>query len=421
MNDEVGAVEPRGRAIRRLAFELSGCLSHAALTLPSKIDNVRDAMAHGWKVDVFCALEACNAEQEASAQSFIGSLNAELGANVVNCTWWPRGGGGLLHFNGTLRAEWLKFHARYPYDSHHIVGKMHSRSETTLSMLHKFNVLKRMRWRQPPYDGVWRSRPDTVVKNVSWSLVNSVVRHDGRYYVVPTSAWALGHHTDMDAILSEQAADRWGDAFYYVMPLHSCGVSFHPETLVHQNMAGGNFRCILDGERTLQFCRPKLLASGRRSTACSGATSVRAFDDPTFAATQSDLGYMPKIPWPAACATQTSDAPMPACYSHWRDLQCVDPANASDVGSESAPFRVVSLSPDSREYKPQRDDPNPHARWMDEFRRIPGCQKGMPYHTRLASQRFRAALTRTRDALIKERDRVGASSLFNLSRGQVDI
>ena len=87
---------------------------------------------------------------------------------------------------------------------------------------------------------------------------------------------------------------------------------------------------------------------------------------------------------------------MPACYSHWRDLQCVDPANASDVGwkARSSGFIVTRLRVQATTRRSQ-----PACPVDGRGSAIPGCQKGMPYHTRLASQRFRAAPTRTRDAL----------------------
>ena len=328
----------------RLAVELSGCIGmDFAATMPNKIKTAHDARAAGWRLDLFCALEACSDAQAAAADGLLAEFTASLPATVANCTWWPQAR-GILGTNNTLRQPWRSFHHFYPYDvgnlKHtHMASsglKKHRGSEATLSMMHKFSVLKQMRVQRPRYDAVWRTRPDTVVKGISWSLARSVIGTS--YYMVGPDGWVFGSHTDLDVVLSSAAADRWGDIFFISEMLVACGVRFHPEILVHLSMISGGFECVLGSNITIQHCPPGVCARNTSLTA-------RDFDDnpnlgrrETWKMVSAYSSLRSKTAKPSACNKQMASAQVtPACLTHAKMMQCIDPT-VEDVASRESPY-----------------------------------------------------------------------------------
>ena len=240
---------PRGR----LSYIITGCIRTLALTLVGRVAHVREAHAAGWRVDVYCVIEACTHEERTFAENggfsrFVHNLSRALWADdFIQCDLW----------NGSITPAFdtpafRAHHPKYPYTSHHpAFHQTHS-----WSMYHKFslaNTMMAMSGRT--YSLVWRTRTDVVSTGVHLHSHNL-----GMYeYVVPPvynfpTPWGGTLHTDMEALLSPKAARHYSAVLDAVPFLYARGVSLGAETLLSAHMAYGNFTPITEMRMNLYVC-----------------------------------------------------------------------------------------------------------------------------------------------------------------------
>ena len=328
--------------------------------LPSKVQALKEAVANGWHVDLYCALEACHHEDTELADELIANISQALPATVVNCTWWPKRR-GIFTSDGALMPPWNSFHPAFPYQGHtfgyHLNLRRSRDSGQTVGMLHKFSVTKQMRAGRH-YDAIWRTRPDTVVRGISWSLVRSII--GTAYYIVSPDGWIFGHHSDVDVVLSAAAANRWDDGFFSVAPLVQCGCTFHPETLIHENMIAGGFECVLGADVSIQQCSEQrhgahLLNSNMSEQGgrveCSSLTPSD-FDDPYFSRRNSSRetyavlaavgevrrkAYDSHVRRPEHCNGPLPSPRAAECLSSSELLRCIDP-RVEDLAQRKSPY-----------------------------------------------------------------------------------
>tara|TARA_B100000945_G_scaffold168434_1_gene135099 strand:+ start:47 stop:544 length:498 start_codon:yes stop_codon:yes gene_type:complete len=118
------------------------------------------------------------------------------------------------------------------------------RVDNTIAQAHKLNVVTHLRrLNKQSYDLIWRQRPDYVSSGLNWRIVRDILlRRRTSQYVVPQICVA-GAHTDIEAVLTETAADYYGQELLNIPSLYAKnGHSFNgPETLIDMHMRTGKF------------------------------------------------------------------------------------------------------------------------------------------------------------------------------------
>ena len=230
-----------------MAIELSGCLRSLNLSSDGKRANIRAARAAGFAVDLFCVLEACNDAEVAAARG--GAVDAFLehvrdAVDVVNCTWWSYdASASVLDARGRLKATHRAAHAGYyPYQRHH----PQTRVDNTIAQAHKLEMIGMMRRLSARrYHVVWRQRPDYVSIGAPLVALHGELFGGGAAggrldYAVPQAC--VDHaHTDIEALMSEAAADHYSSLKDSIPGLYNAsGRFFHgPEVLLDLHMRLG--------------------------------------------------------------------------------------------------------------------------------------------------------------------------------------
>ena len=248
----------RSELNHRLALEITGCLR--ALNVPdavaAKVQNIRDAQAAGFAVDVFCVLEACSENEldgarNGAVSSFVRQMSIALEGvgEVANCSWWPHTA-GVLNQNGKLLSQYRPAFPGYPYRHHPFMNV-----DNTIAQAHKLNLVGEIR-RQfsmrmgRNYDLVWRQRPDWVTTGLIMGQLRDSLLHPHRMGIEPHSAHALrgdfavpqvciSHAiTDIEAILTIEAADHYSALYREFSSLYNRSHSHFggPELLMDLHM-----------------------------------------------------------------------------------------------------------------------------------------------------------------------------------------
>jgi hypothetical protein len=258
----------------RLAFEMSGCIRSLNLTMESKLAAVRLLRAAGWRVDLFCALEACgdslgrgaNDAEGQLVDTFASRFRAPGEPAVVDCRWWRHGQPpSVLYMNQTLRAEYRAEHPAWPYPRH---GKGLA-VMNTLEQFHKFAVVREMRAAAEEKHGhryayIWRNRPDFVSLNLTNSLLSGPRGHAAESTTVVVPACSGGAHTDIEALVptAAGAAEHYASIFNATPALYRSGLPLSAEQFMDVHMVRGGFRYEVAPGATLYRC----------ATECFGAT-----------------------------------------------------------------------------------------------------------------------------------------------------
>ena len=263
----------------RLAYQVTGCIRALNASLPHKLANVRAAQDAGFDVDLYCVLEECVRSQawhESSApvedagraaivvDSLVAGFRAIAGPCAeVRCAWWA-GGAGLFkrplrhgpNHDGqqqlALKPEYRPAHPEYPYPQHECTpynGQVFCTVENVLAQAHKLALVGQLRTQtgRSPYAAVWRSRPDFFSKGHDWPRIMALVQfwvahNESRFqYALPAQdpAHPALHFTDVEAFLSERAAERYEGLWYSIPALYRAGVLLHPEKMLSRHMSGG--------------------------------------------------------------------------------------------------------------------------------------------------------------------------------------
>ena len=254
----------------RVSFELAGCFRELQLALPGKLASIATTRSEGFEVDVFCALEACSATELVAARAglvddFVGHIRRALSLDMnlssssgsrstraplpplVQCEWWPHSN-GVLDATGRLKREHVAAQQPgYPYPHHHPLMRV----DHTIAQAHKLESVARLRRRSGrAYALVWRSRPDYVSTGVSVSAAHALLaagRAGGSDsaldYLVPSSCTS-GAHTDIEALLSERAADHYSAQRHALPALYrEAGEYFAaPEVVLGLHLRRGHLR-----------------------------------------------------------------------------------------------------------------------------------------------------------------------------------
>ena len=248
----------------RMAIELSGCLRSLNTTMPYKLAAVMEARAAGLHVDLFCALEACNnVELEMGRAGVVDEFSSRFreaaGRAAINCTWWPYTE-GMMKTTDEPRESVRAQLPGYPYHYKLGVRKMNN----ILAQAYKFQVVGDMRRRTGHYyHFVWRQRPDFVSTGLNFSdqAIASIGGRPGAnpaaHYMLPSicAQWA---HTDIEALLSADAADHYDAQFSHVpsLPLNDIkGPSLPgPERSISLHMYNHGWQHVLQKQWQLFRC-----------------------------------------------------------------------------------------------------------------------------------------------------------------------
>jgi len=239
--------------VKRLSYEISGCVRSLNVTAPGKLLNILQAQAIGWHVDLYCVLETCHESEERNAgaqvEDFINRFHSLTGSSAFsNCTWWSRGQSILNSTTGKLKHEYRSEHPSYPYANRFPTTSV----DHALSQFYKLRVLREMRSLKGPqyYDVVWRSRPDFISHGLNLS---EFAFRDSHQYIVPRSCVynprakrSLGQrlvsHTDIEAILPLRAAEHYSRMYDAIASLYKRKPSvFWPEFMLSKHMRLGGF------------------------------------------------------------------------------------------------------------------------------------------------------------------------------------
>ena len=256
----------------RLSYEVSGCVRSLNTSMFGKLANIRRAKQLGWNVDVYCVLEACGPHEDArteadSVATFVREVAEELHNDtdaVVNCTYWPHGSAhSLVDGRGRLSAIHRAAYPSYPYKRRGPDAVI----THALSAFHKLRALSAMRRHAGrPYSLVWRNRPDFVSTGLE---PPSRTRHrptwpDGGAYLVPKycigpmlssdTVGLTGSHTDIEAILTVPAAERYASLIEHIETMYTAGWPFAPEQLLDEHMRSGGFRYAVAQHSALYRC-----------------------------------------------------------------------------------------------------------------------------------------------------------------------
>ena len=331
-------IDNAGARRSRLAFEITGCLRTLNVSLRVKLDLLAAARAAAGfeRIDLYCALEACDGESDEQSVMIVDALVSGVRAvepcAAVRCHWWPSAAGILLknqiaspNRTERLKPEYRADHPQYPYPNHNPETSV----DHTLSMCFKLAIVGQLRHRsRMRYDLVWRTRTDFYVSNVSWPLLRTLVaRHRAAtlpspsasqtpapkylpWFIIPTvHVRYYQMMTDVEAFLSEPAAARYDSWWWKIPLLYASGVVFHPEAMLNALMHAGlarfhdsqmkiytlrSMRCFPAGRLTKGIhlatptCRASLYASvwGMKWTAApTAATTAATTAVPTAAPT----------------------------------------------------------------------------------------------------------------------------------------
>lgn len=277
-----------------MAIELTGCLRHLDLTTSQKIRNIQAARAAGFAVDTFCVLEACSQNEVDAARSgalsnFVNVLQHTVG-QAVNCTLLPQND-SVLGANGKLKPRYRPH--GYPYPACRSF-RMHL--DRTVAQAHKLQQVGDMRREFSmragrPYDLVWRQRPDYVSKGLDWETIRRRLLCDVTRPCASSSATSAdfvvpqvcvdGAHTDIEAILTPQAADHY-DALVDRLPwlyVQGGGYFHNAESCLDAHMRTGTgganhfFRHYVQKGWILYGCAPACFAGLRGSSPCRSVIS----------------------------------------------------------------------------------------------------------------------------------------------------
>jgi len=229
----------RGKRLRqvRVALQISGCarglIGESATR--QKLIEIERVLRMGWKMDVFCALEACSKQEESELRA--GGLQryalalSKAGAHVSNCTVVER----IFTSTG---------HLKEPYSlAHPMVGKLHwpfrYNARGLVSMFWKLFVVGEMRREsRRHYSLVWQSRTDIALngdapssqrfdwqmsmrRNVDWSELASAVHLNSSVFYSDDAPLDEPCTSDMGMVLSQGAADHLRLAWYGLAALHT--------------------------------------------------------------------------------------------------------------------------------------------------------------------------------------------------------
>ena len=223
---------------RRIAVELSGCMRTMGLAAEGKIHAIRKARAAGFAIDVFCKLEACsepNREPDSAevlngiVANFIERVSPHLGndGKVVECSWYPfNGTEGLHDGTGRLQHQYRTQEFGYLHGAPicHFLGMS---LDNVIAQARKLWLVGRMRQQfaarvGQQYDLVWRQRPDWVSTGLDFHVLRGLLLGEGMAATFPASPRAdfvlpqlcaseNKAHTDIEAILTTEAADHYDE------------------------------------------------------------------------------------------------------------------------------------------------------------------------------------------------------------------
>ena len=255
----------------RLAIELTGCVRHLELTTAEKVESIRAARAAGFSVDLFCVLEACSQQERdavnnGSLGNFVSAVRHKLAA-VANCTLISQND-SVLGVKGKLKPRYTPKGYPYCHFSRISVDRMVAQARK----LRQVGGMRRDFSRQVghQYDLVWRQRPDWVSRGLDWDGVRRSLLCDGRPctsssaesadFVVP-QVCIDGAHTDIEAILTPQAADHYDSLVDRIPSLYrEAGFYLHnPESCMDAHMRTGarRFRHYVQKGWVLYGCSPE--------------------------------------------------------------------------------------------------------------------------------------------------------------------
>ena len=253
-------IDNAGARRSRLAFEITGCLRTLNVSLRVKLDLLAAARAAAGfeRIDLYCALEACDGESDEQSVRMVNALVSGVRAvepcAAVRCHWWPSAAGILLknqlaspNRTERLKPEYRADHPQYPYPNHNPETSV----DHTLSMCFKLAIVGQLRNRsRMRYDLVWRTRTDFYVVDVSWPLLRTLVARQPPsasqtpapkylpWFIIPTVHRYVSM-TDVEAFLSEPAAARYDSWWWKIPSLYASGVVFHPETMLNALLHAG--------------------------------------------------------------------------------------------------------------------------------------------------------------------------------------
>ena len=233
------------------------------------------ARAAGFEVEIYCALEACNDAEVASrwrgAAERLQRAHAEAGACRVDCDWFPHAA-GLLDERGRLKETEQAPRLPLPPLPHTDRRRQRPRPGA--------QARNRGRDATVPAGGnasVWRQRPDYVstgyrlpeLRDALLDLELPQVRS------LPSSPWPVagrpydyavpqacvdGAHTDIEALLTEPAADHYSAQLAHLPSLYNAtGRYFRsPEVMLDLHMRSSlrRFRYLLHPGWLLFRCSP---------------------------------------------------------------------------------------------------------------------------------------------------------------------
>lgn len=256
----------------RLAIELTGCVRSLGLTLPHKVAAVAEARAAGFAVDVFCMLQSCTtggATNGAHELNMIRNLSAGVeaaGGDVVKCSYVSFDEGSLTT-SGWLKPLLQAKHPDYPYARWQRTDKRNL--DRTVAQAHKWQQVRALRATSGrAYDLVWRQRPDYVSAGIHLREVASMLLASNatESYAVPGPCVG-GAHTDVEAVLTPAAADRWDALFTHIPNMYKAHENqshpvkqtfgkrwWGPEVLVDEHMRGAGLRYTFLPGATLFRC-----------------------------------------------------------------------------------------------------------------------------------------------------------------------
>ena len=256
----------------RLAIELTGCVRHLELTTAAKVESILAARAAGFSVDLFCVLEECSQHESDAVNN--GSLSNFMSAvrhiklAVANCTLVSQSD-SVIGAKGKLKPRYTP--KGYPYCHFSRVSVDHMIAQAR--KLQQVGGMRRDFSRQlgHRYDLVWRQRPDWVSRGLDWNSVRRLLLCDGTRQCHSSSAEGAdfavpqvcvdGAHTDIEAILTPEAADHYDSLVDRIPSLYrEAGHYMHnPESCLDAHMRTGarRFRHYVQNGWILYGCSPE--------------------------------------------------------------------------------------------------------------------------------------------------------------------
>ena len=223
----------------RVALQLSGCLRGLTSTSATreKLEEVLRVLRLGWRVDVFCALEACSAHEKnelraGGLERFTATLST-AGARVQNCTVVE----SVFSPSGHLREPYAR--------DHPMVGKLpwphRYNARPLVAMFWKLLVVGELRRQsQRRYALVWQSRPDMVLNGdapgglgrrfdwqekmrskIDWDELRLAIRANRSVFYSDDAPLDAPCTSDLGLVLSPHAADHLRLAWYGLAALHT--------------------------------------------------------------------------------------------------------------------------------------------------------------------------------------------------------